>query len=417
MLLAGVTGLLLTVRQPELGVALLPFVASVVPMSIGTGTQSQVVAAMIFTVVLMGIWLVRAVLSKDFTILQSAVNLPTLGLMLVWVLAYVAGRVVMPPLVVAWPTFAMAQLGGTAVLIISASALLLALNTGRDLRYVEIATWSFLAVGAVGNAAYYANALRFIWFMSINGLYDMWVVALAYGQALFNDRLPRWLRGGLLLLCFGMVYKSLIKETFWFSGWAPMLVVLLVITFLRSRRLFTVVGLVTAAVVVAKFDTLYKIVWGLTVSKGDLTRINIWQQQLQLIRQYPILGTGPAGYAVYNMNLFADSAFSMSTHSNYLDVIDETGILGAVIFLWFLLALVFVGWRAVRQWRTGFAAGFVNSAYGGLFAVLFAMGLGDWFIPFVYNQTIAGYRYTVQSWVFFGFLAAFAAMRPQTEGG
>ncbi|HUX87697.1 MAG TPA: hypothetical protein VMW65_11900, partial [Chloroflexota bacterium] len=90
---------------------------------------------------------------------------------------------------------------------------------------------------------------------------------------------------------------------------------------------------------------------------------------------------------------------------------DETGILGSIVFIWFLLTLVFVGARACRQWRSGFPAGFVYGAYGGLFAVLVAMALGDWFIPFVYNQTIAGYRYTVQSWIFLGFLAAFAAMR------
>ena len=34
------------------------------------------------------------------------------------------------------------------------------------------------------------------------------------------------------------------------------------------------------------------------------------------------------------------------------------------------------------------------------------MAFGDWVIPFVYNQTIGGFRYTVHSWLILGALAA-----------
>jgi hypothetical protein len=33
------------------------------------------------------------------------------------------------------------------------------------------------------------------------------------------------------------------------------------------------------------------------------------------------------------------------------------------------------------------------------------MALGDWVIPFVYNQGIDGFRYTVHTWVFLGLAA------------
>jgi hypothetical protein len=38
------------------------------------------------------------------------------------------------------------------------------------------------------------------------------------------------------------------------------------------------------------------------------------------------------------------------------------------------------------------------------------MALGDWVIPFVYNQTIAGFDYTIESWLGIGMLVALDAI-------
>ena len=93
----------------------------------------------------------------------------------------------------------------------------------------------------------------------------------------------------------------------------------------------------------------------------------------------------------------------------------ETGVIGAAVFAWLLVVLLIVGWRARTRWRSGFHGAFAQSAFAGLIGVIVAMGLGDWFIPFVYNQTIAGFRFTVHSWVFLGFLASLALTRPLPE--
>ncbi|HEY3111050.1 MAG TPA: O-antigen ligase family protein, partial [Chloroflexota bacterium] len=142
--------------------------------------------------------------------------------------------------------------------------------------------------------------------------------------------------------------------------------------------------------------------------KGDLTRLDIWANAWAMVARFPLLGSGPAGYAVYFQSLFSDTGFAMSTHSNYWDVLLETGFLGAAIFAWLMAALVVVGLRACWRWRTGFEGGYAAAGLGGLTGLLLAMGLGDWLIPFVYNQTIAGFRYTVHSWVFLGFLGSLA---------
>lgn len=42
----------------------------------------------------------------------------------------------------------------------------------------------------------------------------------------------------------------------------------------------------------------------------------------------------------------------------------------------------------------------------GWIAAQASMMLGDWVLPFAYNQTITGYKYTVYSWMFLGTLVA-----------
>jgi hypothetical protein len=350
LLLLALIFVLVSAGRLELGVALIPAVATAVPFSIGTGTQSQLVAGLLYTGLLMGLWAVRAILSRDFRYVPSPVNAACVALSVVWILSYIDSNAVRPPLIRIWSTFPMAQLGGLMVVLVSVGALMLSLNAGRDVRWIKLATWSLIGLGTLGILAYYLHATRLVWFMSINGLFQMWVVALAYGQALFNDELPRWARGGLVLLVFAWLVKAAILDTFWFSGWGPPLVVVAVVTLFRSRPAFVAMLGALLASLPFTWHRIYDSVWGLTVNKGDLSRLDIWHQQFQLIQQFPLLGTGPAGYAVFNMTLFADSMYSMSTHENYLDVIDETGIVGSLIFLWFLITVLVVGWQACRRY-------------------------------------------------------------------
>jgi hypothetical protein len=44
-----------------------------------------------------------------------------------------------------------------------------------------------------------------------------------------------------------------------------------------------------------------------------------------------------------------------------------------------------------------------------------AMFLGDWVIPFAYNQTIAGYNYTGYNWLFIGLALALGYMAKEKQ--
>ncbi len=398
-------------RRPSLAVALLPAVGAAVPLSVGTGTQSPVVAALAFATALVTFALARAARSSAWN-RGAALTAPAVSLVLVWVLAYLWSNVELDPLVQVWPTYWMVQLGGLGVVVISVGVMLLAMQIDHRGPWIEVATWSLIGLGTLVVVDYYLNGTKGLSFMEAGGLFTMWVVALSFSQALFNAQLSRSLRVVLLVISLAWEYKAAIQQTSWFSGWLPTLVVLVALVFFRSRLAFVGLALVAAFVGFWQLDRIYAVVWGMTVEKGDLTRLDIWQQSLDLFGRHPILGTGPAGYAVYFQNVYAGSPYSMSTHNNYADVLAQTGIVGGVVFIWFLAALLYMGWRARRRWREGFRGAFAQGAFAGLIGLLVAMALGDWFIPFVYNQTIAGFRFTVHSWVYLGLLASLALTSP-----
>jgi O-antigen ligase len=410
----GLIAVLLMLRYPNLGLAALPMVGAAVPFRIGTGSQSPIVAALILAIVLIGLGVVRAIRTTDWSP-GALVTGPTVALMLVWVLALLWSNVDLDPLVTTWATFPLVQLGGAGVAIISAGVLLLSMSAGRQGPWIQVSTWGLIACGALALGVYFTGHQEDLPWLETGGLFTMWVVALSWGQALFNRDLPRFLRVVLGLHALAWALKAAVLQTWWFSGWVPTLVVLAVILMLRSRWAFAAVVVVGAAVAALKFNFLYDTIWGATVEKGDLSRLEIWRQSLDLFARHPILGTGPAGYAVYFQTTYAGSAFSMSTHNNFADVLSETGLIGALVFGWLLIALMIVGWQARARWRFGFNGAFAQSAFAGLIGVIVAMNLGDWFIPFVYNQTIAGFRFTLHSWVFLGFLASLALTRPRPE--
>jgi O-antigen ligase len=397
---------IVVVRFPDLSIALLPTVGVTIPFSIGTGTQSSIVAALVLATALVALGALRAIRAPDWH--GAVVSIPAVVLVTVWIVSYFWGAIEREPLVTAWPTFLNAQLGGLGVLVLSVGVLLVAMHTSWKGPWPQIATYGLIACGVVTLAVYFFGNRAQASIFEVGGLFTMWVVALALGQALFNGRLPALLRIGLVTLAACWLYKALVLQTWWFSGWFPPLVAATALVCFRFKYGVVLVALLAGITGLLRFESIYNVIWGLTIDKGDLSRLGIWQQSLDLFSRHPFLGTGPAGYAIYFQSEYAGSEFSMSTHNNYVDVLLETGIVGVLSFAWFLCAVLLTGWRACRRWRAGFEGAFAHSAFAGLLATIAAMGLGDWFIPFVYNQGIGGFRFTVHTWVFLGFLAGLA---------
>ncbi len=132
-----------------------------------------------------------------------------------------------------------------------------------------------------------------------------------------------------------------------------------------------------------------------------------WREVIKLVPTSPIIGFGPANYYWYTPRLdLLGFHFSFDSHSQYLDLLLQTGILGLGCFLWFAGEAGRLGWRLRRMTPEGFTRAYVYGALGGLAGTLAAGVLVDWVIPFVYNIGLAGFRSSVLAWLFLGGLVA-----------
>lgn len=383
------------------------FASLFVPLTLSTGSQSPLVSSLLLTAPFGGLWLLRLAFGRETvgathgtpTWPRTAATVPLLGFMAVSVLSFFWGEIWRDPRIPPWFLFR-ARLGGLGVMLLSPLAFWLAAAHLRHPRQVDRLVGMFFLAGSLGAVEILAGRPLFP-FLNTRGLFSLWLVSFGTAFLLFRP-MSVWLRAGLLGTLGIWGWRVLIPGISWISGWLPPLAALLVVAWLRSRRLFFLFLLLLLIAGALYWGPLRYWVFEYNYAESVVTRFEAWRLNWQVTRDHLLFGTGPAGYAAYYMTYYPDRA--MATHNNYLDVLSQTGVVGLVFFLWFLVVLgreIYRIWRWARvadhQGRS-LAAGLI----GGFTGVLLAMGLGDWFLPFPYTQTIAGYQYTVWGWIFAG---------------
>jgi O-antigen ligase len=215
-----------------------------------------------------------------------------------------------------------------------------------------------------------------------------------------------------LRLLFGALvaatlYVGWFQGRTWESGWLPPLAALWVLLWLYSWRLGLIVTVVGALGILVRDPRLLS---GIAAAEeySINTRLVAWEILLQnIIPLNPILGLGPANYYYYT-RLFAISGYfvSFNSHSQYVDILAQTGIVGLLTFSWLMAAIARLGWRLRRTAKVGFERAYVYACLAGLAGSLCAGVFGDWFLPFVYNIGLTGFRASVLGWLFLGGLVA-----------
>jgi len=386
----------------EYGILGIVLTAGLVRFTLPTGTESEVVASMVVTAVVVVLWVLNMlVVEKRLWLKPVRTNTPLLIFMAVSIVSYIWSNAFRDVLVIVWGSFPFVQLAALVVMVLLPAAFLMVSNKLEEVVWLKRLAWVIIGLGTAA-IVLYQTGIPIKRIFNTRGIFPAWVVALTYAFFLYNEELRPWQRFGLLGVCGAWLWWQLGQGFLWMSGWAPALVAVMVISWQRSKKLFfllVIAGLVFAG---ANFDSLYYKVVVESQEEGDFQRLELWRTNLELVGNHPIFGTGPAGYAVYYMSYHPENA--RSTHNNYFDIIAQTGVVGFTAYLWFWAALAYTGYELCQKLnhQRNFESAYATAMLGGCAAAIASGMLGDWIIPFAYNQTIEGFDHSIYAWVLLG---------------
>ena len=418
-LCAGLGGLVVLFRHQPLGIVLLIIASMLVPFSIGTGTSTSINGTIILLGAIAATWIIdMVVVKKEIRLVNSTTTLPLLAFVVISIVGFISGQMRWFPAIQGAPITA--QLGGLAIFLLSAVAFLVVANVIKEPRYLVWMTWLFIGISAfymLGRIlpSSFENVVRGLFPLGSDAsLFWVWLTSLASAQALFNSRIKRSWRIALVLLVIATIYVSLIKNYDWKSGWMPALVGLMVVIWIGAPRfrVLAVLGLLMAVLV--NFTNITSALTG-QEDYSLTTRSEAWKIVLEISKANPITGLGFANYYWYTpLYVIMGYRVKFNSHNNYLDLIAQTGILGLAVFLWFSARVGILGWNLLKKVPDGFDKAYVIGALGGLVGTLVAGMLGDWFLPFVYNVGLVGFRSSVIAWLFLGGLVVYEQVYRQS---
>lgn len=386
-----------------------------VPITFPTGTGSRLAMSMLIVVVFFGLWVLRSFTTdKRFTIKPSPVNFPLLAFFGVVAFSVFWSILFRDPMVFVPDTFVIVQIASALVMIFLPITLLMVGNFIESTRQLKIMAWMMIAAGVVGFIKDYTGLPLPV---DIRGMFALWVIGLAFGFAIFIKHMHWTLRAFLFILVAVWIWWNFGINISWVAGWLPALVALAILTWIHSKKLSMLMLAFVLALFLLNSDYyLGKVLQNETQESG-FTRLAAWKANWSVTREHLIFGTGPAGYAVYYMTYFPTDA--MATHSNYIDLVAQTGIVGTVFCLWFFGSLVRIGIRLSKRLRGrgDFAEALANVSLAGTIACIIIMAFGDWLFPFAYTQTIEGFNYAVYNWLFMGAILVLDRLYPPTMEG
>ena len=399
--LGAIAGFPFLLKQPNLGIVLIIIGGMLIPYS-GPAGVNMAVFAVALTI---GVWLMNMfVIQKKFEFITSRVFLPIIVMIVISIIAFGMGQI-------PWFAFANqapldAQIGGFSIFILSLGCTLVTAHLVRDIRWLKIIVWMYIGLSAVyvaGRLIELPVGLFYQIGLASGSMFWTWLVVLTFAQAFYNNHLKLSVR----ILLYGVVlitmFIAFVRGNDWKSGWVPAVVAIAVMVGLRYKRLFLVaipVALIAIGNIAVKLIASDEYSWG--------TRVDAWQIVLEISKVNPLFGLGFSNYYWYTPLIpIRGWVVNFNSHSQYIDLIAQVGILGLLCFLWIFSEVLKLSWMLLKNKSlTGFAQAYTFGIFAGTIASLVAAFLGDWILPFVYNVGLNGFRASILPWIFFGGLVA-----------
>jgi hypothetical protein len=399
LVIMGLSGLVILLSWPSLGLLSILVSAFFIPYN-GPGGIN---ATFLLATVMVGIWVIDMIVKqKKITFVDRRTSIAIFFFIFSAILSYGIGQL-------SWFALARhapltAQTGGFGIYVLSGLIFLVVANLMRDLRWLKAFTWIFLAISVI----YISGRMVPVWghFLrrffvpgAVTGsMFWIWMLIIPFSQALLNRKLHIFIRAMLLAFTALVLYVAVIQTNDWKSGYLPPLAGAAVIVALILKK--RVVWFIPLGLAVAYYASTQAIS---TDAYSYVTRMEAWALIFKLSLVNPILGLGFGNYYHYTP-LVAISGYhvSFNAHSQYLDILAQTGIIGVLTFAWVFWEIGKLGWRLHDRAPEGFARAYVYGALGGLVAMLAAGALVDWVLPFVYNIGMDGFRSSILGWMFLG---------------
>lgn len=132
-----------------------------------------------------------------------------------------------------------------------------------------------------------------------------------------------------------------------------------------------IIGILGGTILFGGGDALNRLVGAVNTDDPTTGRAHFWSVTLDIIRAHPLVGTGLGAFGVvYTRYDSRNGLFRLEqAHNDYLQVLSDGGVIGALLGLFFIVALFRMGF-ARRQSKDPFRRGVATGALAGCFAVL-----------------------------------------------
>jgi hypothetical protein len=427
-LIAGIGVGATLLRKPILGLFLLIVVALLGPISISTGTEVYLNLAALLIPALFVIWLLIRMNQHDIQVIASPTTKPLVSFLILVIISIFISNVIWDPTVPRRDNFIFVQFGQWGIWALSAFAFWLVGNVINQEVWLRRLTATFLLLGgmlAIIRVVPGGSSITDVIATTAMTRAPFWVLltALAAGQLMFNRTLSTpWRIFLITILASVLAYAFFGDQQERTSNWVGVGVVIGVLVWLRLPKLRWI-AISTAILLLASgvlFQALYTFAGGdAKWQESGASREVLIGRVLEDSMRNPITGIGPAAYRWYGMTrpLGYEGAWwvqpLINSHNNYVDLFSQTGVIGLVLFLWFMVELLRVGRKLQAHYTDGFAGGYIASMIGAWFSILVIMALADWFLPFVYNIGFPGFQASVLVWMFFGGLLFYEGLDQQ----
>ena len=109
-------------------------------------------------------------------------------------------------------------------------------------------------------------------------------------------------------------------------------------------------------------------------SEGQIRdgRTTLWQDSLNIIRDFPVLGSGFGTFQLIypSYKTLPDHSFFVHAHNDYIELLTDGGVIGFLLASWFVAVVLRHGWKMVRVRRDQYAVLVGIGAMSGIFAML-----------------------------------------------